>query len=225
MATTPQLGTPLDVAVPDWSSERCIVIGVAGGSGSGKSTIAAKAAASDPAITVIKQDAYYRHLPSLTYEERSSVNYDHPDSIEFDLFVEHIDALKAHRAIDMPVYDFTTHLRSVETTRVEPTPVLIVEGILVLAEESVRERLDLRIFIDTDADLRLARRLQRDIDERGRTISLVLKQYMETVRPMYLEYVDPSKRHADLIIPGGFNPQAVALVRALIASRMQPQSL
>ncbi len=113
-------------------------------------------------------------------------------------------------------------------TKRQPVPenaVLIVEGILVLAEESVRERLDLRIFIDTDADLRLARRLQRDIDERGRTISLVLKQYMETVRPMYLEYVDPSKRHADLIIPGGFNPQAVALVRALIASRMQPQSL
>ncbi|MPZ52273.1 MAG: uridine kinase [Acidimicrobiia bacterium] len=196
------------------------MIGIAGGTGSGKTTISASVVADLDGIGVVQHDAYYRHQPELTYEERSRVNYDHPESLETELLVEHLRGLRAGIGFDRPNYDFTTHLRSPDTERIEPCPAVIVEGILVLYEPEIRDLLDLKIFIDTDSDLRLARRLQRDIDERGRTIDAVLRQYFETVRPMFLEYVEPSKRHADVVIQGGYNPGAVAMVIELIRSRL-----
>ncbi len=157
--------------------------------------------------------------PSSPYDERTKVNYDHPDSLETELLVEHLVTLRSGSPIDRPVYDFAVHLRSEETIRVEPAPVVVVEGILVLSEPELRSELDLKIFVDTDSDIRLARRLQRDIEERGRTAESVLTQYFETVRPMHLAYVESSKRYADLIIPEGYNPRAVATVVELIRSR------
>jgi uridine kinase len=171
-------------------------------------------------VALVHHDAYYRHAPELSYEERTRVNYDHPASLDTELLVEHLIALRAGAAIECPVYDFAVHLRSDETVRVEPAPVVVVEGILVLAEPELRSELDLKIFVDTDSDIRLARRLQRDVEERGRTVDSVVNQYFETVRPMHIEYVETSKRYADLIIPEGYNPKAVATVVELIRSRL-----
>jgi len=198
-----------------------LFIGLAGGSGSGKTTIAgAVLERLDGQVAHIQHDAYYRHMPELSYEERTKVNYDHPASLETELLVEHLLALRLGQAIERPVYDFAVHLRSDETVRVEPAPVVVVEGILVLAEPELRSELDLKIFVDTDSDVRLARRLQRDIEERGRTVESVVNQYFETVRPMHVQYVEPSKAYADLIIPEGYNPRAVATVVELIRSRL-----
>jgi len=159
-------------------------------------------------------------MPHLSFEEREQVNYDHPSSLETELLVEHLETLRTGVAVDRPVYDFSEHLRAGETVEVVPAPVVIVEGILVLADLALRSELDLKLFVDTDPDVRLARRIERDIGERGRTVDSVIAQYFATVRPMHLEFVQPSMRYADLIIPEGYNPAAVATVVELIRSRL-----
>ena len=200
--------------------DRPLIIGIAGGSGSGKTTIAdALVRRLQGRVVLIHHDAYYRHRPDLSFAERAAVNYDHPDSLESELLVKHLHQLKSGVAIEQPIYDFEGHLRTEETSRVEPAPVVVVEGILVLAVEELCSEMDLRIFVDTDPDLRLARRLQRDISERGRTMESVIAQYLSTVRPMHLRFVEPSRAKADLIIPEGYNEAAVATVVELIRSR------
>lgn len=204
-----------------WKPDRPLFIGLAGGSGSGKTTIAeAVVERLAGRVSLLPHDAYYRHMPHLTFEERTKVNYDHPESLETELLVKHLESLRSGVGIDQPVYDFATHLRSEETVRIEPGRVVVVEGILVLAEPELRSELDLKIFVDTDPDLRLARRIDRDITERGRTVTSVIDQYLSTVRPMHIEFVQPSMRYADLIIPEGYNPAAVATVIELIRSRL-----
>ena len=198
--------------------EHPLIIGIAGGSGSGKTTIVQSVVdiVGHDVVVQIPHDAYYRDQDHLTYEERTKINYDHPDSLENELMIEHLAALRSGVAVDRPVYDFGTHTRADETQRVDPEPVIIVDGILVLADPSLRSLMDLRIYIDTDADLRLMRRLQRDIVERGRTVDSVLAQYEETVRPMHLQFVEPSKRYADIIVPEGYNPGAIGTVTSMI---------
>jgi len=196
-----------------------IVIGIAGGTGSGKTTVAntiLKAVGSDR-IAYLPHDAYYRDLTDLPPNQRAQVNFDHPDSLESDLMIAHINQLKAWQAVDLPVYDFTTHSRTRIIHRIEPQGVIIVEGILIFYERAMRECFDVKIFVDTDADLRFIRRLQRDITERGRTTESVVHQYLTTVRPMHLEFVEPTKRYADVIIPeGGLNVVAMDMVIARI---------
>ena len=198
---------------------RAVTIGVAGGSGSGKTTVAHAilARVGRHRIAHLEQDAYYRDLSHLSLDERRRYNLDHPDAIETDLLVAHLAQLQAGRAIDVPDYDFASYCRRETTHLLESRPVILVEGILILAEKSVRERLDIKVFVDTDADLRFIRRLRRDTVERGRTPQSVVDQYLATVRPMHLEFVEPSKRYADIIIPeGGFNRVALAMIAARI---------
>ncbi len=196
-----------------------IVIGVAGGTGSGKTTVARQILerGGTEHIAYIPHDAYYRdhsHLPS---HERDQVNYDHPNSLETELLVEHLKDLCAGRAVKIPVYDFTTHTRTKQTRRVEPAPIIMVEGILVFSEPELRKLFDVMLYVDTDADVRFIRRLRRDIEERGRSVESVCEQYLSTVRPMHLEFVEPSKRYADVIIPeGGFNEVAIEMVAARV---------
>lgn len=184
---------------------RPLTIGIAGGTGSGKSTVAAKLAAAIPTgrCVVVDHDAYYKDQSHLSLEARAEINYDHPSSLDSALLGEHLSQLKAGRAVDLPIYDFTNHTRRRETRRVEPAPVIVVEGILVFVEAVVRDHLDIKIFVDTDADIRLMRRVRRDLEQRGRTFASVRDQYYATVRPMHIEYVEPSKRWADLIVPEG----------------------
>lgn len=206
--------------------ERPLFVGVAGGSGSGKTTVVERimqGLAPHP-VSLIHHDAYYRDYSELTLEERSRINFDHPDALETELLVRHMDDLRDGRTVEVPVYDFTTHERTGRTRPAAPTPVVIVDGILVLAERAIRERLDIRIFVDTDADIRFIRRLLRDIEHRGRTLESVIEQYRETVRPMHLEFVEPSKRYADVIVPvGGSNEVAIDMVvsklRQVLGSR------
>ncbi len=195
-----------------------MVIGIAGGSGSGKSTIADRVlnAIGVDRVLRIEHDAYYRDRPELSAEQRAKINYDHPNSLETELLVLHIEALLAGRKIEQPLYDFSVHARRPETVVVEPRRVIILEGILVLAEEPLRELMDLKIYVDTDADLRLARRMDRDIRDRHRTPESVLDQYLASVRPMHLQFVEPSKRYADIIIPEGYNSSAVGTVIGMI---------
>jgi uridine kinase len=196
-----------------------IIIGVAGGTGSGKTTVALKILEQVGAehVAYIPHDAYYRDLSHLPVSLRTQVNFDHPDSLETPLLVEHLKRLKAGQAVEVPVYDFTIHARTTQTRRVGPAPVILVEGILVFAEPELRALFDVKLYVDTDADIRIIRRLQRDVQERGRTLESVIQQYMTTVRPMHLEFVEPSKRYADVIIPeGGFNEVAVEMVAARI---------
>jgi uridine kinase len=203
---------------------RPIVIGVAGGTGSGKTTIANEILHRVGAehVAYIPHDAYYRELGHLPREERARVNFDHPDSLETSLLVEHLQALRAERAVEIPIYDFTIHMRTEETRRVEPAPVILVEGILVFVEPELRELLDVKLYVDTDADVRFIRRLQRDVHERGRSVESVCEQYLTTVRPMHLEFVEPSKRYADVIIPeGGFNEVAIEMVAARLRSMLE----
>jgi uridine kinase len=202
-----------------WASASPLVIGIAGGSGSGKTTIAEALADAIDGVTFIRHDDYYRHRPELTLEQRALLNYDHPDSLETDLLARHLGMLRDGQPIDKPTYDFTNHMRSEETITIAPAPVVVIEGILVLAAPELRDHMDLKVFVDTDADLRLARRLERDINERGRTADSVLRQYLATVRPMHLQFVEPSKRHADIIIPGGMRIGAVATIIELMRAR------
>jgi uridine kinase len=196
------------------------VLGIAGGTGSGKTTVAHNVIAALPAhaAVLIDSDAYYRDRSSLPRADREHINYDHPDAIETEFLETHLVALRAGRAIEMPQYDYREHARRHETRRVEPAPVVVVEGILVLADERLRAQMDLKIFVDTDADIRLMRRMRRDMEERGRTFAQVRDQYSETVRPMHLAFVEPSKRFADLIVPeGGENQPALdAIVGRLL---------
>lgn len=192
-----------------------LVMGIAGGTGSGKSTVAQKVADGLPpgSSVIIDHDAYYKHHPDLPLEERELLNYDHPDALDNDLLIAHLDEVRAGRAVDIPIYDFSTHLRTPETRRVEPAPVVIVEGILVFVDAEIRKRLDVKIFVDTDPDIRVIRRIRRDMEHRGRTFSQVREQYYQTVRPMHLQFVEPSKRWADLIVPeGGSNRVALDLI-------------
>ena len=207
---------------PTNGENRPLIIGIAGGSGSGKTTIAEAVVETVGAdiVALIQHDAYYRQLAHLSYEERVKVNFDHPDSLETELLIAHLEALRAGRSIARPVYDFSTHTRTEETVRVDPESVVIVEGILVLAEPELRALMDLRIYVDTDADLRLMRRLRRDLIERGRTIESVLDQYLSTVRPMHLQFVEVSKRYADIIVPEGYNVSVVGTVTSLIRDFM-----
>jgi uridine kinase len=185
--------------------QRPLVVGIAGGTGSGKTTVAHKLEAAMPPgrCVTIEHDAYYRDQGHLEPDARARVNYDHPDSLESSLLAQHLRELRAGCAIDVPIYDFSTHTRRAETRHVAPTRVIIVEGILVFVEPAVREQLDIKIFVDTDADIRLIRRIRRDLEQRGRTFQSVRDQYYATVRPMHLEHVEPSKRWADLIVPEG----------------------
>lgn len=190
-------------------------IGIAGGTGSGKSTVARKIAEGLPegSVSVVDHDSYYRDRSDLTPEAREHLNYDHPDSLDNDLLVENLEALRAGRAVDVPIYDFKSHSRLAERRHLEPTRIIIVEGILVFVEERVRRLLDVKVFVDTDADLRVFRRVRRDIEQRGRSFQSIREQYYATVRPMHLQFVEPSKRWADLIIPeGGENLIAVDLI-------------
>jgi uridine kinase len=193
------------------------VVGVAGGTGSGKTTVVQRLLTTIGAdrVALLEQDSYYRDAGPLSPAERAALNYDHPDAIDEPLLAAHVRELKAGRRVEAPRYDFVQHARMAETRRVEPRPCVVVEGILVLASEPVRELLDLRLFVDTDADVRLVRRLRRDVQERGRTVESVLAQWEATVRPMHLQFVEPSKRHADLIIPeGGLNAGALEVLLA-----------
>lgn len=203
-----------------------VIVGVAGGSGSGKTTVvhALLDGVGAGAVARIHHDAYYRDFGHLDFEARCRINFDHPDALETSLLVEHLSALRSGRPVDIPTYDFTTHTRAVRTERVEPTPVVVVDGILVLAEPELRRLMDIRIFVDTDADIRFIRRLVRDMRERGRTLESVVDQYRSTVRPMHLDFVEPSRRHADLIIPeGGENRVAIDLLVARIRSILPPE--
>ncbi len=196
-----------------------LIIGIAGGTGSGKTTVAnviLQRVGADN-IALLPHDAYYKDLQDLPRAQRDLVNFDHPDSLETDLLVRHLRELRQWRPVDIPVYDFTTHTRTRRTLRVEPQPVILVEGILIFAEPALRDLFDVKIFVDTAPDIRFIRRLQRDIVERGRTVESVIHQYETTVRPMHLEFVEPSKRYADVIIPeGGLNTVAMDMVVARI---------
>jgi uridine kinase len=205
---------------------RVVVIGVAGGSGSGKTTVseAILERVGRDRIAYIQYDSYYRDRSELPFEERTRLNYDHPDSLESELLIRHIDELRSGEPVLVPIYDFTTHTRSKETRPVQAKPIVLIEGILIFAEKGLRDRMDIKIFVDTDSDIRFIRRLTRDIAERGRTMESVCQQYMDTVRPMHLEFVEPSKRYADVIIPeGGFNVIAVDMVVARVKSMLSGQ--
>jgi uridine kinase len=203
-----------------WAKTAPLIIGIAGGSGSGKTTIAEALVEAIDGVASVKHDAYYLNQPHLTFEQRSRLNYDHPDSLETGLLVSHLGALREGLPFEQPVYDFARHIRSNESVTIAPAPVVVLEGILVLADRDLRDLQDLKVFVDTDPDLRLARRLERDIRERGRTAESVLAQYLATVRPMHIQYVEPSKRYADIIIPGGMKVGAVATIIELIRARM-----
>jgi len=202
-----------------------LVIGICGGTGSGKTTITERiiSALSPESVLVLQQDHYYRNFPHLSLEERARQNFDHPDALDTPLFIEHVRQLREGRPIDRPVYDFTKHERAHQTVRMNPSPALILEGILIFENKTLCDLMDIKIFVDTDADLRFIRRLGRDIRERGRTVESVVNQYLATVRPMHMEFVEPSKRHADVIIPEGGNNEVgidlvIQKVRSLVGS-------
>jgi len=196
-----------------------VIIGIAGGTGSGKTTVARAIydRVGPDRIEWIAHDSYYRNFDALAPEERAKINFDHPDSLESELLMRHLDALCKGSSVEVPVYDFATHSRKTATQRVEPRRVIIVEGILVLAEPELRKRIDIKLFVDTPADIRFVRRLTRDIESRGRSLPSVVQQYLDTVRPMHEEFVEPSKRYADLIIPeGGENQVAIDAIIARV---------
>jgi uridine kinase len=201
-----------------------LVIGIAGGSGSGKTTVAQEILqrVGPSQIAFLQHDSYYKDLSGLPPTQRAEVNFDHPNSLESELLIEHIASLRDGKAVEVPIYDFSTHSRTNRTYTVQPRRVILVEGILIFAEAALREMFDVKIFVDTDSDLRLIRRLERDITERGRTTESVIKQYQLTVRPMHLEFVEPSKRYADIIIPeGGFNSAALDMVVARVEALLK----
>jgi uridine kinase len=198
-----------------------LTVGISGGTGSGKTTITNRliGALSEQSVVLVQQDHYYKDLSHLPFEERTKVNFDHPDSIETPLMIEQLTALREGRAVERPVYNFTEHRRVAKTVRVEPRPAILLEGILIFENADVRRLLDIKIFVDTDADIRFIRRLRRDVRERGRTVESVVEQYLNTVRPMHNEFIEPSKRYADIIIPeGGHNEVGIDLVIQKIKS-------
>lgn len=202
-----------------------VIIGLAGGTGSGKTTVtrAIVSRVGEHRIAVLPHDAYYRDLDEMPVSVRDNLNFDHPDSLDTDLLVRHLQELKAGHSIELPVYDFTINARSAQTIPVNPQPVILVEGILIFVEPALRALFDMKIYVDTDADLRVLRRLERDVAQRGRTVHSVIQQYLATVRPMHLEFVEPAKRYADIIIPeGGQNEVAIELVTARIEALLRP---
>ncbi len=208
-----------------------MIIGISGGTGSGKTTVAQKIISSVERDTVVylQQDAYYRNLGDMPLELRHQVNFDHPDAFDTELMINHLQSLHAGECIKQPVYDYATHLRRAETLNVEPRSVIIIEGILVFVNPDLRALMDMKIFVDTDADLRFIRRLDRDVHERSRSVESIIKQYLTTVRPMHLQFVEPSKRYADIIIPeGGYNDVGIDLItekiRTILARSEQAES-
>jgi uridine kinase len=200
-----------------------VTIGVAGGTGSGKTTVSNQILerVGSKHIAYLPHDAYYRDLSQLSPEERARINFDHPDSLDTPLLIEHIQQLKQLQSVEIPVYDFTAHTRKEETVTVGVQPIILVEGILIFTSAELREQLDIKIYVDTDADIRFIRRLKRDIAERGRTAQSVIDQYLKTVRPMHLKFVEPTKRYADVIVPeGGFNFVAIDMIADRIKSMM-----
>jgi uridine kinase len=198
-----------------------LTIGIAGGTGSGKTTVAngILERVGKERIAYLPHDAYYRDLGNLPPDQKAAMNFDHPDSLETELMITHIEQLKQGKSVELPIYDFSTHSRTGNSITIEPHPVIIVEGILLFADRQLRELLDVKIFVDTDTDIRFIRRLLRDITERGRTTENVIQQYLSTVRPMHLDFVEPSKRYANIIIPeGGLNEVAMEMVIARIES-------
>ncbi|MFK7695357.1 uridine kinase [Paenibacillus sp. HJGM_3] len=198
-----------------------LIIGIAGGTGSGKTTVAERLVheLGPNSVVLLSQDSYYKDNPHLTLQERERINYDHPESIDSALLLEHLRSLRNGRPIDMPQYDFATHSRKSETIRVAPTSVIVLEGILLFADPSLRSELDIKVFVDTDPDVRVLRRLMRDMQERGRSVESVCAQYLDTVKPMHDAFVEPSKRYADLIIPeGGRNEIAIGVLTSRVQS-------
>jgi len=195
-----------------------VVIGIAGGSGSGKTTVVRRLMTSlgDDQVSVLEHDRYYRDRSDLRLEERAALNYDHPDSLETDLLVQHVEALRTGQAVEAPQYDFARHNRLEARDTIHPRAAVIVEGILIFADKALRSLMDVKVFVDADDDTRFIRRLQRDISERGRTVASVIDQYLATVKPMHLEFVEPSKRYADIIVPqGGHNDVAIEMLLTL----------
>lgn len=202
---------------------KVMLIGIAGGSGSGKTTLARNIAqAFGDSVATLTHDSYYRAQDHLSFEERCKTNYDHPDAFETELLISHLEALKEGKDVDVPVYDYKDHNRSSETRRVYARPVVIVEGILIYADKRIAELLDMKIYVDTEADMRLLRRIRRDVEDRGRTLDSVLTQYQKTVKPMHDAFVEPTKRLADLIVPeGGKNQIALSVISAHIRQALQ----
>lgn len=201
-----------------------ILIGIAGGTGSGKSTIAREIYSrfNEDCIAMVEQDSYYKDQSNIAFEERIKINYDHPKAFDTELLVEHLKTLLKGEAIEKPLYDFEIHNRKKETVRVEPKDIIIVEGILILEDPAIRDILDIKIYVDTDADVRIIRRMLRDINERGRTVDSVINQYLNVVRPMHMQFVEPTKRYADIIIPeGGHNKVAIDIIVANIKQILQ----
>lgn len=205
--------------------DKVTVLGIAGGSGSGKTTVSRALAThfGPEHVQIVVQDAYYRDRRDLSFEERCRINYDHPDAFDETLLVEHMKRLRAGEAIPRPVYDYAKHARTDSTVTVPRAPIVILEGILVLAAPALRDLCDIKIFVDTDPDVRFIRRLRRDVAERGRTIDSVIEQYLATVRPMHLAFCEPSRRHADLILPEGRNDVAIRMLTARIQSLLDAQ--
>lgn len=205
-------------------SVKPLIIGIAGGTGSGKSTVARKVAEAlaDSSVAFLEMDAYYRDFRHLTLEQLHHVNWDHPDAFDTDLLTAHLEALTRGEAVEMPVYEFATHSRAARTHRIEPADVVVLDGILLLADANVRALCDVKVFVDADPDIRLIRRIRRDTAVRGRTLESVLDQYLSTVQPMHLQFVEPSKRYADVIVPrGGSNTVAIEMLVAKIQRRLQ----
>ena len=201
-----------------------LIIGIAGGSGSGKSTVARNVAEllTTSSVAFIDMDAYYKNFTALSLDERRKLNWDHPDAFDYDLLCSHLEALSQRKPIDKPEYDFVTHLRREECTRIEPADVIVIDGILLFVDNRVRDLCDVKVFVDADADIRLIRRIERDTHVRGRPLDEIIEQYLSTVQPMHLEFVEPSKRYADVIVPrGGHNAIAIEMIVAKIQRRAQ----
>jgi len=201
-----------------------LIIGIAGGSGSGKSTVARNVAEllTTSSVAFIDMDAYYKNFPDLSLDERRRLNWDHPDAFDYELLCEHLDALSRRKAIEKPEYDFVTHLRRARPTLLEPADVVVIDGILLFVDDRVRELCDIKVFVDADADIRLIRRIERDTNDRGRPLDEIIEQYLSTVQPMHLQFVEPSKRYADVIVPrGGHNAIAIEMIVAKIQRRLQ----
>jgi len=203
-----------------------MIIGICGGTGSGKTTVARRILenVSDEYVIFLQQDSYYRNLGDMPVELRHRINFDHPDALDNDLFINHVKALRAGEPIEAPIYDFSTHTRRNETIHLDPKPILILEGILIFVDAALRELMDIKIFVDTADDLRFIRRLQRDVQDRGRTVESVIKQYLDTVRPMHEQFVEPSKRFADVVIPeGGYNEVGIDLISGKIRAQLRQE--